>query len=212
MRPGAQRVRASAEAGFTLAELLVAMTLLGLISVALFGGLRFGARAWEVGIQRADDQSQVEAVQNVLRRQLDRAKSFPLEDQSMSFMGDRERLRFSAPAASNFGPGGFYRFELLAVEDRGRGDLVLRWWIERSDLEESEAEASERVLLSNIDGLSFEYFGDPERSRQSDWQESWEEFDLPPELIAVRVGFPEDDVRVWPLLIAAPRLGNNDGF
>jgi len=30
--------------GFTLVELLVAMTLLGLIFVALFGGLRFGRR------------------------------------------------------------------------------------------------------------------------------------------------------------------------
>ena len=34
--------------GFTLVELLVATTLLALLSVVLFGGLRFGARAWEV--------------------------------------------------------------------------------------------------------------------------------------------------------------------
>ena len=40
--------RHRSEAGFTLIELLVALTLLGLISVVLFGGLRFGTRAWEV--------------------------------------------------------------------------------------------------------------------------------------------------------------------
>ena len=34
-------------AGFTLVELLVAMTLLGFLTVLLFGGLRFGTRAWE---------------------------------------------------------------------------------------------------------------------------------------------------------------------
>ena len=39
-------------AGFTLVELLVAITLLALVSAALFGGLRFGARAWESATSR----------------------------------------------------------------------------------------------------------------------------------------------------------------
>ena len=211
MTPAA-RPRRSAAAGFTLAELLVAMTLLGLISVALFGGLRFGARAWEVGMQRADDQSQVEAVQNVLRRQLERAVSFALADQTTSFNGDGERLEFSAPAASQFGPSGFYRFELLTVSDRGRDDLILRWRVERSDLEESGIEPEERVLLVDVAGLEFGYFGDPERSFEPDWQEEWQDVDLPPDLIAVRIGFPEGDERDWPELVVAPRLSLNTVF
>ena len=35
--------------GFTLVELLVGLSLLGLISLLLFGGLRFGLRTWEAG-------------------------------------------------------------------------------------------------------------------------------------------------------------------
>ena len=35
------------EAGFTLLELLISMTLLGLLMLVVLGGLRFGARAWE---------------------------------------------------------------------------------------------------------------------------------------------------------------------
>ncbi len=208
----ASPARKTAAAGFTLAELLVAMTLLGLISVALFGGLRFGARAWEVGMQRADEQSQVEAVQNVLRRQLERAVSFPLADQTTSFYGERERLQFSAPAASQFGPSGFYRFELLTVSDQGRDDLILRWRVERSDLEESGTEPEERVLLLDVADLEFGYYGDPERSFEPEWQDEWQDVDLPPDLIAVRIGFPEGDERAWPELIAAPRLGLSDVF
>lgn len=196
--------------GFTLAELLVAMTLLGLISVALFGGLRFGTKAWEAGIQRADSFSDVEVVQSLLRRQLDRAVSFPVADQKVSFAGAEERLQFSAPAASQFGPAGFYRFELLAVSDVGRKDLVMRWRVERFDLEESDIEATERILLENIAALEFAYYGDPERSRDHDWQDEWEEADLPPGLISVKIVFPDGDDRVWPELIAAPRLGHND--
>lgn len=200
------------EAGFTLAELLVAMTLLGLISTALFGGLRFGTKAWEVGIERSDSFSEVEVVQGLLRRQLDRAVSFPVEDQGVSFRGDEEKLVFSAPAASQFGPSGYYRFELLSVTDQGRRDLVLRWQVERPDLEENENEVTERILLENIAGLALSYYGDPRQARNRDWQETWEDIDLPPDLISVKVAFPEDDRRAWPELIAAPRLGNNDVF
>ena len=38
--------------GYSLVEVLVALTLLGRISVALVTGLRFGARAWEHGDTR----------------------------------------------------------------------------------------------------------------------------------------------------------------
>jgi prepilin-type N-terminal cleavage/methylation domain-containing protein len=48
-RKGADPVSSlAADAGLTLLELLVAITLLGLLMAALFGGLRLGARAWEL--------------------------------------------------------------------------------------------------------------------------------------------------------------------
>ena len=37
----------SSQFGFTLIELLIALTLFGLLSVALLGGLRFGTRVWK---------------------------------------------------------------------------------------------------------------------------------------------------------------------
>ena len=46
-------MRANGERGFTLLELLIAMTLLGLLMLGLFGGLRLGARVWEAGDARA---------------------------------------------------------------------------------------------------------------------------------------------------------------
>ncbi|MDH3594369.1 MAG: prepilin-type N-terminal cleavage/methylation domain-containing protein, partial [Rhodospirillales bacterium] len=67
-RPGRPR-----SGGFTLVELLVALTLLGLIFVALFGGLRFGTRTWETGNQRSEAFAEVEVMQSLLRRQLAQA-------------------------------------------------------------------------------------------------------------------------------------------
>ena len=44
----------SRSAGFTLLELIIAIALVGLVAVALAGGIRLGARVWEAGDARAE--------------------------------------------------------------------------------------------------------------------------------------------------------------
>ena len=75
MTPARRQPRAvgSAGAGFTLIELLIALALFGLISVVLFGGLRFGTRAWEAGNAHAERLEEVQAVQALLRRHIAQA-------------------------------------------------------------------------------------------------------------------------------------------
>ena len=58
------------QAGFTLVELLVAMTLLAFLSIALFGGLRFGARSWEAVVDSSTERDQIAATQTFLRDRL----------------------------------------------------------------------------------------------------------------------------------------------
>ncbi len=61
-----------AQAGFTLLELLISMTLLGLVFVLLFGGLRFGMRAWEHGTTTTDAVDSTRLVQDLLRSEIER--------------------------------------------------------------------------------------------------------------------------------------------
>ena len=60
--------RDTTDTGFTLVELLVATSVLALLSVVLFGGMRFGARAWEAGEASIERTGEVEAAQDLLRR------------------------------------------------------------------------------------------------------------------------------------------------
>ena len=202
--------------GFTLVELLVAMTLIGLMFVALFGGLRFGARVWEAGVERSAEFAEVEVTQALLRRQLDQLLPLPgleEQDQEITFQGEQERLVFTAPAPTQFGLGGVYYFDLFAERaDPGRR-LVLRWQLYRPDRDEpfNDEESDQRTLLENVESVEFSYYGDPEqfeigeRLDAGEWRERWVGAALPPQLIAVRVSFPDNDRRYWPELIIAPR-------
>ena len=56
--------------GFTLLELLIALTLLGLILVLLFGGLRLGVRSWDASQQQIDTLNSLRSLESFLRREM----------------------------------------------------------------------------------------------------------------------------------------------
>lgn len=211
---GRLRARARRARGFTLIELLVALTLLGLIAVALFGGLRFGARAWEAGNERAEGLAEIDVAQGFLRRHLAQA-SVPLSSAQGArgptvIAGTREGMRFVAPVAPQFGVGGLYLLDLAAVEEDGDKRLQVAWQLYRPDGEdrgpaEDDPLSGVRTLLAGVEDVSFAYYGVVESDSRPDWHEAWEDGTRLPDLVAVDVVFPAGDRRAWPQLVVALR-------
>ncbi len=212
---------ARAGAGFTLIELLVALTLLGLVSVVLFGGLRFGTRAWEVGNARAARLAEVQAVQAVLRRRIaqavlpeDAGAESAFSDSPAAFAGAEDSLRFVALVPARIGVGGFYLFELSVADDGDGARLELAWRLFRADqpgdLDQPEPGlGGRRVLIEGIEEAKFGYYGAERAERagaKAEWRDRWDRADGLPALIALEVAFPAGDSRSWPDLVVAPRL------
>jgi general secretion pathway protein J len=198
--------------GFTLVELLVALTLLGLISVLLFGGLRFGARAWDAGESRLAALGEVEAVQTLLRRQLAQItvpRQVRTEDgRSPMFAGSAGSLRYVAPLPARTGLGGLYVFDL---DTGGAGEgLSLAWRVHRPDVplaERNQELAGERLLLPGAAAVRFSYYGRHRPEEPLAWRDDWDAASTMPLLIRVEVSFPAGDGRRWPELIVAPMFG-----
>jgi general secretion pathway protein J len=195
--------------GFTLVELLVALTLFALMSVLMFGGLRFGLRAWESGGERIDEAAQVEVVQSLLRRALSQAR-LPWEDQDRDilsvFSGTPDTVSFVAPLPSHSGSGGLAVFLLSEQRNSDGASLALAWRIFRPDDFDSAAFDEDRLLLENIGSIKFAYYGRVDASLPPNWLDRWDGLLGLPQLIRVRVSFPPGDRRRWPDLVVAPRL------
>lgn len=201
--------------GFTLVELLVAVTLLGLISLVLFGGLRFGTRAWESGNAAAERLSEIEIVRSLVRRQIAQAtipgSTSKRAREFTAFEGESDRIRFVAPALGRVGVGGLYRFE-LALRDAEEGqNLELSWRLFRPDeAVEFDREPTEtsgrRALLEGIEQATFDYYGSLEPTRSAEWYDRWEEAKRLPSLVSLKITFSEGDRRTWPDLLITPRL------
>ena len=200
----------SSQFGFTLIELLIALTLFGLLSVALLGGLRFGTRVWETGHERSAAFYEVEAVHSFLRKQLSQAQILAqasnAEDDTSIFLGTSERILFVAPLPEYVGLGGLYRFELTHSDDSDGRNLVLSWELYRTDREQGKDEESisRRILLVDIDALQVRYYGTLDSDADAEWQDAWDAAGRLPLLITLDLKFPESDVRFWPTFVVAP--------
>ena len=205
------RNSAASRAGFTLLEMLVAVTLLALITALLTGSLRFGARVWETGEQAGED-SRVAAVQRLIFQWLQEAEQMrmPGADRDPlrgTFEGHPAALRFLGVQHGIGLPGGFYLGDLYLREgEDGRSALVLRHRPVRPVAEGlmeiiPETGGEERVFLENVAHIDFAYFGRENVTLAPAWLEDWSgRLDLPL-MVRVRLRFAEGDRRQWPDLI-----------
>ncbi len=200
------------QAGFTLVELLVAMTLLAFLSIALFGGLRFGARSWEAVVDSSTERDHIVSTQNFLRDRLGQltlpgpAGPRRLDDDGR-LEGGPERLEFTAPWLSALSLGGLYRFTLWH-EDTGKGRLMLRWQPAEADpdaLDELGDLAGERVLLDGIAGFALSYYGAADEETELEWLDQWESPGAPPRLVRIDLAFADARL-VWPDFVVAPKF------
>jgi general secretion pathway protein J len=203
-----------AEAGFTLVELLVALSLFTFISLALFEGLHFGVFAWGRGREHADRADHVLYVQNLLRRLIEDAYPLYLSSDPthghVDFDGTAVSLGFLASAPIVLGGGGRSRFKAFVDQSRGRHDLVLTSQPELADEGDAVA-ATKTMLLADVESVDFSYLGQTRLDKSRQWRDSWAREPILPNLVRVRIRFPRHDARAWPDLDIAPRISADVG-
>jgi general secretion pathway protein J len=198
-------------AGFTLLELLVAITLLGLLMAALFAGLQLGARAWERGEERVDQSTRLQAVQDFLRDRLTQSYPFDVVEDGtrrrrLMFEGTSEALRFVTLMPEHLGTG-FAEFVVTIGDQDDARHLLVRWLpfeVSGPTPASANAEPQVKVLLKQIEDLQLSYYGAPSRELPATWYEEWRETSITPELVRIHVSFASGDSRHWPDLIVAP--------
>jgi general secretion pathway protein J len=200
---------ATSTSGFTLIEMLVTLSLLGLVAILLSGSFQFGARAWEVTSQEVARIGEVEGAQGFLRRQLSQA--LPLTTQAAAaqpeavFAGEAQDLKFSAPLSFHHSDAGLYVFVLGTSTSDSAEDLVLQWQVYRPDRRSQDTQLAEPlVVVAGIADLRLSYYGRMEEDAEPVWQSEWMAKGLPM-LIRVDVTFPLGDRRFWPSFIVAPK-------
>jgi general secretion pathway protein J len=196
--------------GFTLLEIMIVLSLLGVL-LALVGGALLGANRAVLKAQRYTvslDESR--AAQQFLRTSISEALPLDVtEDDSQTngfFVGAPQRLQFVATLPGVLG-GGIQRFTLQLSE----GELQVAFARFESGAQASvPATRSEpQVLLKNVDDLQFSYRGLSPKGQATGWISNWPWTKRLP--YAVRIAAQVNGPVPWVTQVVALRLNLSGG-
>lgn len=193
--------------GFTLIEVLIAMTLLGVMVVLLFSSLRIAAESWNAGEGKVAEVNQKAVVYQFFKRHLTAIRPLPMltvdEDQhddpgQMAFRGLPSSVRFvgALPAAS--ARKGLQLFT-IQPDPKLPSTLQVSLVPYRQDEPDGDVVDPPVILLERVKDFRLGYFGKTEDVAEQEWREEWTLADRLPSLIKVSITL--EDGGYWPEMV-----------
>ncbi len=172
--------------GFTLLELLISITLLGIIILIVTGATRLGFRSVDSGERKVESLERMRTSLNIIESQIQ--SEIPLtytEDdgsRKFYFKGSADSMELSTNSSLLSGQRGYvlasYR---VAADQNGKLALYL------SENSIGMANKTETKLLDGFDKIYFEYFYKDPTSEQGTWVAQYPDDTSIPERIAVHI-------------------------
>ncbi len=192
--------------GFTLLEVLVAITILGLLLLSATGALRLGNRSWEAGLKRSSKILESRVATEFLRRNI--TQILPLvqgegSGNNIIFSGEKDELRFVAPAPIQR-PGMGMTEYLIAVEETAEGKNILVYYHDHSPDKKEFSVSTDSDSVTLVKGLkraNFGYYGKGIARSDARWHEEWSRNAVQfPQNIRLETEF-QNTRRQWPVLV-----------
>jgi general secretion pathway protein J len=198
--------------GFTLIEVIVALTLMSLIMLGLISAFAtLGKTATRLD-EHAGKSSREWLVGEFLRATLSSANGqirqrLSDESEALYFQGGPERLQWLGSMPARHGAGGLYFFHMAPEPAGKRTHLILRYTPYIPDTTPNIAGIDSHPLAENISRLNILYQSHPTRvDEEAVWSEVWNDPDRLP--ARVRIDIVVSDGPAWPPMIIA--LGSID--
>jgi general secretion pathway protein J len=203
-------------AGFTLVELLIALSLLALMSGLLYGTLSLSATSWDRGEAKATQAGDMRLTEEFLRQSLTAQHPLRLHkvaDQPLYFQGTRDSLAFAGVMPGRAG-GGIYYFRLAvkSYDDKSRLTLARVIPDYAATTLPDFSGADESVLAEGIAGVTFGYFGrdpDSDPANPATCRDHWDDPQTLP--LMIRVDVTPVKGPAWPTLVVLPLLAPEVG-
>jgi general secretion pathway protein J len=199
--------------GFTLVEVVLAMTILALMSAICYGAFHVAIRAVERGEVAVMTAQRLRAATDILIRQVKSAVPYPVQNEDDDvypfFVGQPQWMTF-VTANGLLGGGGLARVRYYVQPDPLALVLEEDPHFSPADLGAAPADepgAAAAVLLDGFRGLQFQYLLDD--GADLEWRNDWDgyEEDLLPSAVRVVIeGLPGLELDVWgqeiPLMVS----------
>lgn len=175
--------------GFTLLEVLIALSIVGLLLTIAFGGLRVALAAWRQGEDRAEAHQHVRAVAYTLSRALGAAYPYrgtrgPSPEAMVLFSGGESRLEFVTQAAPlPLQTPVAFTAVVIALDDGNEPGLVVR----QRPMPNRDPFTEGAVVMRDpgVTSVAFKF-----QNEDGEWVDTWDGQDAKtiPRAVQLRVG------------------------
>lgn len=187
-RPTPVTPPSSDQAGYTLLEVVIALTLLAILSVILSGSLSFGTRVWERSSRSVRASGDWVSTYQFLDRTLGHLVAMPPdtrpENRRPTLVGDQGQMTLLAGGLADVGLAGPQSIRIRLVADRLQAEMQ-----STATATAGIGTGTDRkfVLIEPVASLSFAYRGIRDGDRDTGWVTLWPASSDPPKLVRVRI-------------------------
>ncbi len=182
--------------GFTLIEVLIAMTLLSMMMVLLFGSLKICADSWERGENKINDVNELAVVYNFFHQHLSLAQplwnDFSNEKQSFSFQGNDHSLQFVSAMPVSAGRSGLQLFTVDLQSENNERFIKVTLTPFFSLTEGAAWHKEEEILINHVSDFTLTYFGSDDGTNLGSWQDKWLAKNVLPSLVKINITLDND--------------------
>lgn len=190
--------------GFTLIEMVIAITILSIMMILAYATLRTGSNSWAAVNVVHDEIEEFRVAHRFLRRQIAQARlqAMPAaEEAEPLFVGNPNELDFVAPLSIRQTVSPLYRFRLRFEPSAEGTRLLLEYapYIADTSGTDDAAKTDSTVLATGLVEGNLMYFGSETVGGEREWMDEWSIPDRLPLLVKVRMN--GDQRKRWPELV-----------
>ena len=187
--------------GYTLLEVLISLTIFGVLLVELGQSRDYGLRMRTVQARMVEADTDLDAVNRLLRALVTQMDPGSVETPP-TMRGTRSAMAFTTELPGAIA-GTTTRRADVALMVNPKHELVLRVVPHAHAVNiVPPANAATNVLLAGVATIRVSYYAMNE-SGAAGWTDAWTQDGLPL-LVRIRIGFPSGDPRHWPDIVAEP--------
>jgi len=168
--------------GFTLLELIIALTILTLVTLIVGSGLRIAIRAWDKGELETEETQRLRILSGMLSYQLKSAYPYTIkteDGEEIVFSGTKNTLLFVTTVADR--EMGGLKWVKYTYKD---GNLFYNEGLLPDKELEKTTEDDGDIIDTEINKMEFEYL-----DQEGEWKDSWEDEGSLPQAVRISIGY-----------------------
>jgi prepilin-type N-terminal cleavage/methylation domain-containing protein len=173
------------QSGFTLLEMIVAVTLVAMMAVGLWAVFRISVRSWSRGTEFMDTNQHNRSILDLVRKQLASAHGLFVPDPEqlgnsfLPFSGNDSSLHFISLSSLRFRDNPGLTWVSYAVDQGSNGEYALvereTRYLGRMPDEDISAIGSKAIpIFQNLSSCLFEYFDSGDSNNPPSWVREWD--------------------------------------